>query len=217
MTGSSSAGEGIRVFARIARRYDLINTILSLGREQAWRRTGARHLPEGVILDLGSGTGAAARLFPGRRVVALDPVPEMLALSPIAHRVVGVGEALPFADGVFDGVFSAFVFRNLSSVEDTLTEIQRVLRPGGRAVVVDLSRPRDGRLAAVHRLGTAVILPLVGLVAGRGAVGEYRYLHRSLDKLAPPELLFAAGPLKVRAIWRMGWMGFVYGALLEKP
>ena len=65
----------------------------------------------------------------------------MLALSPIAARVVGVGEQLPFRQSSFDGVFSAYVFRNLTSVRQTLAEIHRVLRPGGAAAVVDLSRP----------------------------------------------------------------------------
>lgn len=202
------------IFARIARRYDLINRILSFGREQAWRRAGARFLPPGRVLDLGSGTGAAAPVLAGREVVALDPVPEMLALSPLPLRVVGTGERLPFADGSFDGVFSAYVFRNLVSVEETLAEIARVLRPGGVAVVVDLARPRGRAAAALHRLGSALFLPLAGLLAG--APAEYWYLHRSLDKLPPPEEMYASGPLKRERLWRMGPLGFVYGVVLRK-
>jgi len=203
-----------RIFARIARRYDLLNRVLSVGREQDWRRRGAEHLPPGRVLDLGSGTGAALPVFEGREVVALDPVREMLALSPIRLRVVGVGERLPFADGSFDGVFSAYVFRNLTSVDETLSEIARVLRPGGVAVVVDLARPRSRWAARLHRLGTAVVLPLAGLAVR--APGEYWYLHRSLDKLAPPEELFSSGPLRLEALWRMGPLGFVYGAVLRR-
>ncbi|GIU92789.1 MAG: demethylmenaquinone methyltransferase [Acidimicrobiia bacterium] len=210
-----STGEGVRVFARIARRYDLVNRVLSLGREQAWRRAVAEHLPDGRILDLGAGTGAAAGLL-GDRLVALDPQPEMLALCRAPARVVGVGEALPFADASFDGVFSAFVFRNLESVDATLEEIRRVLRPGGRAGIVDLTRPARPTAARIHRWGTAVVLPLAGLVVGGGAVGEYRYLHRSLDELPPPERMFESAPLRLVRLWRMGWMGFVYGAVLEK-
>ena len=74
------------IFSRIANRYDLINRILSLGREQAWRESAARLLPAGRILDLGSGTGAAAPVFRSSEVVALDPVAPMLALSPIAAQ-----------------------------------------------------------------------------------------------------------------------------------
>ena len=137
---------GQEVFAGIARRYDTLNRILSLGREQSWRRRGADRLPSGRLLDLGAGTGAALPVFGDREVVALDPVPEMLAFNPASARVVAIGEALPFADGSFDGVFSAYVFRNLTSISDTLREINRVLRPGGKAVVVGLGRPRGALL-----------------------------------------------------------------------
>lgn len=203
------------IFGRIARRYDRINTILSMGREDDWRRAAIAHLPSGRVLDLGSGTGAADGDLGDRHVVALDPVLEMLRLSPIRHRVAGVGERLPFASGSFDGVFSAFVFRNLGSVAETLAEIERVLRPDGKAVVLDLTRPRSSLARRVHRLGTAVTLPLVGAVMA-GAAGEYRYLHRSLDLLAPPEDLFTGGPLRLSRLWRMGLNGFVYAAVLTK-
>lgn len=202
------------IFARIARRYDLINRILALGREQAWRRTGVAHLPPGRILDLGSGTGAAGPVLKGFEVVALDPVEQMLELSPIRDRVVGIGERMPFEAGSFDGVFSAYVFRNLTSIPETLDEIHRVLRDGGKAVVVDLSRPRNRWLRILHRIGSAIALPLAGLIAR--APADYWYLHRSLDKLAPPEELYAGGPMEIERLWRMGPFGFVYGIVLVK-
>ncbi len=173
------------------------------------------YLPEGRVLDLGSGTGAARPVFGGREVVALDPVPEMLELNPIGTRVVAYGEGLPFADESFDGVFSAYVFRNLSSIPATLREVARVLRPGGVLVVVGLGRPRNRYARLLHRIGSAVFLPLAGLMIG--SPGEYWYLHRSLDKLAPPEELFASGPLTLERVWRMGPLGFVYGAVMRKP
>ena len=132
------------IFARIAARYDLINRILSLGQEKRWRSRGIEMLGRGTVLDLGCGTGATD--FEGRVVVGLDPVIEMLALSPVRDRVVGTGEALPFQDASLDAVFSGFVFRNLSSIDETLAEIDRVLKPGSSAVVVDLARPRNGVL-----------------------------------------------------------------------
>lgn len=201
------------IFARIAARYDLINRVLSFGRERQWRARGIEMLSPGTVLDLGCGTGATD--FAGRAVVGLDPVIEMLALSPVRDRVVGVGEALPFRDGAVDGVFSGFVFRNLSSIAETLEEIDRVLRQGGVAVVVDLARPRNGFLRVLHRIGTAVLLPLVGLVFA-GAPKEYWYLHRSLDSLPPPEQLFQGHALTPEHIWRMGPFGFVYGVRLRK-
>jgi demethylmenaquinone methyltransferase/2-methoxy-6-polyprenyl-1,4-benzoquinol methylase len=202
------------IFAKIAARYDLINRILSFGQEQKWRRRGVDMLAQGRVLDLGSGTGDTD--FGSRDVVGLDPVIEMLALSPVPDRIVAVGERIPLADGSVDGVFSGFVFRNLTSVPETLDEINRVLRPGNTAVVVDLTRPKNPILRLVHRIGTALVLPLVGLVFAR-APREYWYLHRSLDSLPPPEELFAGQALVVEDIWRMGLFGFVYGVRLRKP
>jgi demethylmenaquinone methyltransferase/2-methoxy-6-polyprenyl-1,4-benzoquinol methylase len=202
------------IFAKIAARYDLINRILSFGQEQKWRRSGVDMLAPGRVLDLGSGTGDTD--FGSRDVVGLDPVIEMLALSPVRDRIVAVGERIPLADGSVDGVFSGFVFRNLTSVPETLDEINRVLRPGNTAVVVDLTRPKNPILRLVHRIGTALVLPLVGLVFAR-APREYWYLHRSLDSLPPPEELFAGHALVVEDIWRMGFFGFVYGVRLRKP
>lgn len=203
------------IFSRIVPRYDLLNRILSLGREQAWRRSAAAHLPPGRVLDLGAGTGAAAPIFDDRQVVALDPAPEMLTVNPARLRVIGAGERLPFEGGSFDGVFSAYVLRNLDSIPATLAEVHRVLRPGGVLAVVDLGRPEAPLARALHRMGTAVVLPLAGAVIG--ARREYTYLHRSLDELPRPERLLAGGPLRLEGVWRMGPLGFVYGAVLRKP
>lgn len=201
------------VFSRIASRYDLINRILSLGREREWRRRGVDMLPQGTVLDLGCGTGETD--FGERGVVGLDPVIEMLSLSPASERVAGVGEALPFRDQSFDGVFSGYVMRNLTSVSSTLDEVHRVLEPGGVLVVIDLGRPTNALLRLLHRLGTAAILPLVGLIFA-GSPGEYWYLHRSLDSLPSPEELYRGHRLELEEVWRMGLFGFVYGARLRK-
>ena len=202
------------VFADIAGRYDRLNSILSLGRDQAWRLTAIDRLAVGDILDLGAGTGAANDVFGDREVVALDPSPEMLALNNASRRVVSVGERLPFADGSFDAVFSAYVFRNLDSVDATMAEIHRVLRPGGRAGIVDLGRPEGSLKRSIHRAGTSVALPLAGMTIG--AREEYAYLNRTLDKHPPPEVLLGSSALRLVDTWRMGPMGFVWGAILEK-
>lgn len=207
------SGASDPIFAKIARRYDRVNTLLSLGQEKNWRSIGVEMLESGLVLDLGCGTGTTN--FAGRPVVGLDPVVEMIALSPVRSKVVGVGEQLPLKEACVEGVFSAFVFRNLTSVDRTLEEIERVLSPGGSAVIIDLGRPTNAVLGFLHRLGTAVLLPLVGLVFA-GAAKEYWYLHRSLDSLPPPEDLYAGRSLTVEEIWRMGLFGFVYGVRLRK-
>jgi len=202
------------IFARIASRYDRINRILSFGQERKWRARGVRILNQGTVLDLGCGTGDTD--FEGRDVVGLDPVIEMLELSPVANRVAGVGELLPFADDSFDAVFSGYVFRNLTSVESTLDEVSRVLKPGASVAVLDLTRPINPILRFVHRIGTAITLPVIGLLFA-GAPREYWYLHRSLDSLPPPEELFEGHGLHLADVWRTGLFGFVYGARLRKP
>ena len=201
------------IFAKIARRYDRINRILSLGRERRWRTVGVEMLEPGIVVDLGCGTGDTD--FDGREVIGIDPVVEMLELSPVPTRVVGVGEAIPVRDGSMDGVFSAFVFRNLTSVDRTLEEIERVMRPGASAIIIDLGRPQNRLLRLIHRLSTAIVLPLVGLLFAR-APGEYWYLHKSLDSLPPPEVMYEDRGLELEEVWRSGLFGFVYGARLRK-
>lgn len=203
-----------QLFAQVASRYELLNRLLSWGGDRRWRIRAAEYLPPGLLLDLGSGTGSGLDALAPRHTVALDPVYEMLRRNPIPTRVIGRGEALPFADQTFSGVFSAYTFRNLTSIPDTLSEINRVLSPGGKAAVVDLSRPTGLLSRRLHRWGTAAVLPLVGGLAG--SPREYWYLHRSLDKLPAPEVLFGAGPLRISRLWRMGPFGFVYGVVLEK-
>ena len=169
---------------------------------------GDRHAAPGTVLDLGCGTGTTD--FNGRVVVGLDPVIEMLALSPVRDRVVGTGESLPLQEGSIDAVFSGFVFRNLARLTDTLAEIDRVLKPGvgggggrpGPAPERCTPSPAPDR----HCLVAPSRRPLVA-----GAPGEYWYLHRSLDSLPPPETLFSGHALTAENIWRMGVFGFVYG------
>jgi len=205
---------GGEVFARIARRYDRVNRILSFGRDDDWRRSAIQHLPQGTVVDLGGGTGAANPDLGERTIITIDPAPQMLSLNPQPRRIVGKGERIPLEDDSVDGVFSAYVFRNLDSIEVTLGEIARILRPGGVAAIVDLGRPEARWKRALHRIGSAIVLPLVGLFVG--GFKEYRYLHRSLDALPQPQEIYASTPLEVERIWRMGPLGFVYGVVLRK-
>lgn len=204
-----------KVFSDIADRYDRLNAVLSFGQDQNWRNTVVSRLPEGRTLDLGAGTGAANEILGAREIVALDPAPEMLALNDAPSRVVSVGEHLPFEDASFDAVFSAYVFRNLDSVDQTMEEVARVLKPGGMAGIVDLGRPSGEVASKIHRAGTSVVLPLAGMSIG--ARQEYVYLHHTLDKHPPPEELLANTPLVLEDTWRLGAMGFVWAALLRKP
>ena len=145
------------LFARIARRYDLANSLLSLGCDSLWRaNVGARvkRWSPAVILDLATGSGVLARelkrQIPAARVVGADFCAPMLTLARrrgITELVVADGLALPFQDCRFDVVTVAFGLRNMASYEVALSEAGRVLRAGGRAIAfLTMAHPLDGRI-----------------------------------------------------------------------
>lgn len=187
------------MFDRIARRYDLLNRVLSLGMDRRWRTRAAAALALGArprVLDLACGTGdlalAIARRHPDAEVTGLDPSPAMLDIArdkaarlavPLALEV-GVAEALPFADATFDGVSIAFGLRNVPDRERALGEMARVTRPGGRVVVLELGEPRGRLLGPVARFHIHRVVPRLGaLLSG---AREYRYLERSIAAFPPP-------------------------------
>ena len=180
------------MFARIAGRYDLLNRALSLGIDQRWRRaTVARagDVRAARVVDVCSGTGDLAVLFAraGAEVVGVDFTPEMLARSPRKLRpgdgpcafVQGDALHLPLpADGA-DVASVAFGIRNLSDPQGGLRELARVVRPGGRVLVLEFTPPRRGPLAWAYRAYFTGILPRVGgVVSGDGEA--YGYLARSI-------------------------------------
>src|SRR5438874_2295546 len=150
------------MFDRIAPRYDLLNRLLSFGRDAVWRRRAIAIAALGAgerALDVGAGTGdlafGLAAAGPSGRVVALDLAPEMLARARTRAEaslalVVGTAAALPFPDATFACVMAGFAVRNFGDVPGALAEMRRVVRPGGRAVVLELSLPPSPALRALH-------------------------------------------------------------------
>ncbi len=178
------------MFERIAKSYDRLNRLLSIGIDQRWRSRAvalAAQAPAGPLLDLCAGTmdmtALLVRARPGDRVVAVDFSPVMLELGRRKATSAEVVEAdvtnLPFANGTFSAVVCAFGVRNLADPIADLREVPRVLRPGGLFVTLELFRPTLLAARAFHRAYAGLILPLVGgLISGdRGA---YRYLARSM-------------------------------------
>jgi demethylmenaquinone methyltransferase / 2-methoxy-6-polyprenyl-1,4-benzoquinol methylase len=197
------------MFDRIAGRYDLLNTVLSFGADARWRRRAARAAgppPDGRALDVacGSGklTGELRRLAARGLVVGLDFSGRMLQVAaaevPGPRYVRGDGLRLPFADGTFDAVTVAFGLRNFADPERGLCEMRRVLRPGGRAVVLEFVRPRRGPVGAGYRAYLVHVLPRVGGWVS-GDPGAYRYLSSTVDDYRTPEELVA---LATAAGWR---------------
>lgn len=191
---SVQPGSG-RMFDRIARRYDLLNRVLSLGLDQLWRRRTVAALqlrPGQRVLDLATGTGdlalAMLRACPDASVFGLDPSSAMLAKArekaPGLALGAGIAEQLPFDDDSFDALAIAFGLRNVPDRERALREMARVTRPGGTIAILELGEPRGlllGRLAWFH---VHVVVPRIGaLLSG---AREYRYLEKSIAAFPPP-------------------------------
>ncbi|MGE4580280.1 MAG: bifunctional demethylmenaquinone methyltransferase/2-methoxy-6-polyprenyl-1,4-benzoquinol methylase UbiE [Desulfuromonadales bacterium] len=193
----SDKGRGIReMFDTIAPRYDLLNRLLSLGIDRRWRAFAVRQLqiPEGGrVLDVATGTGDVAleiaiRTPDSVRIVGEDLTQGMLrigqekiAASAFAHRIFLVNapcEAMPHPGSVFDGVTIAFGIRNVVDRLAGLQEMVRVLKPGGRAVILEFSNPRSRLFKALYYFYFRRVLPFIGgLLSKRSA---YQYLPDSV-------------------------------------
>jgi demethylmenaquinone methyltransferase/2-methoxy-6-polyprenyl-1,4-benzoquinol methylase len=187
--------EGVRaMFDRIAPVYDAMNRAMTLGLDQRWRRaTVAAVVAHGDrVLDACCGTGdlALAAEWAGGRVTGVDFSERMLdrarRKSTAVEWVRGDALALPFEDGAFDAATVGFGVRNLDDLERGLAELRRVLRPGGRLGVLEITRPR-GLLAPFYRLWFDGLVPLLGKLLPGGSA--YTYLPASVRRFPGPEEL----------------------------
>lgn len=199
------------VFSKIAWKYDLINTILSFGQINSWRRelvSMAYLPPKGKILDLCAGTGEVTtillRSMEEGQVVALDFSPEMLdqakrKLHPYQERVqfcLGDAMNLHFGDNTFDSVLTAFALRNVEDIYQVLQEMRRVTKEGGRVLSLDLGRPKLPIFRQVYFFYFNHLLPCLGnMIQGEG--DSYTYLRDSLleypDQESLKEIFFQVG------------------------
>lgn len=200
-TDIAQLGSGA-MFDRIARRYDRVNRVLSLGMDKGWRRRTVRSLALGdnpTVLDLATGTGDLAidiaRMTPTAKVIGLDPSPGMLGIAKekvakkaFADRielVEGDAQALPYADNSMDAATIAFGIRNVPDRMKGLREMARVVKTGGRVAVLELGEPKRGLLGAAARFHTRHVVPRLGaLLSGKR---EYSYLQKSIAAFPPAE------------------------------
>lgn len=192
------------MFDRIAPRYDLMNALMTGGRDQAWRRAAARlaaPAPGSLALDLATGTADLALALlaetRSRAVVGVDFVESMVRLGrdKLAAKgerrirlVVGDALALPFPDRAFGCVASAFLLRNLVDLATGLAEMRRVTAPGGSVVALEITQPTLPGWREAFRLYFHHVVPAVGaLVSGDRAA--YTYLPQSVDRFVTPEEL----------------------------
>jgi demethylmenaquinone methyltransferase / 2-methoxy-6-polyprenyl-1,4-benzoquinol methylase len=190
------------MFDRIVGRYDLLNTLLSAGRDRAWRQALRRAVAErkpAVGLDLCCGTGDVAlelkRGVPGLELlVAADfSFPMCREASRKFARCnnppatcCADGLLLPFADQSFDFVSVAFGVRNFESLNAGLAEIARIIRPGGMTAILEFAPPRGRFLKALYKPYLSMAIPLAGKIVS-GDSGAYQYLASSIQSFLPPE------------------------------
>ncbi len=190
------------MFTRIARRYDLMNALMTGGRHQAWRRVAARMAepqPAGLALDVATGTGDLALALLAetqvRRVVGVDFSDGMLkvACEKLRRRALGervslvAGDALrlPFPDKTFACVASAFLLRNLADLAQGLAEMRRVTQPGGKVVALEITQPTLPGWSRLFGWYFHRFVPRLGALVS-GSREAYTYLPRSVDRFLPP-------------------------------
>lgn len=201
LQGESKARYVRGMFGRIARRYDLMNTLMSFGQDAMWRRYTVRQAaprPGGLALDVATGTGRIAQELArqGTRAVGIDFTLAMM----LQGRREGVGQdepvffagadalQLPFADCTFDCITTGFAMRNVVDIEGAFREMRRVLKPGGRLVCLEVGRPRSSLARIFHGVYTRLVVPLLGRLIV-GDADAYSYLPSSMGKFPPPDRL----------------------------
>jgi len=181
-----------RVFNTLAPVYDRGNDLLSLGLAKGWRRAAVasfRQNPPGEVLDVACGTGdfvhAILEASPTSKVVGLDFSEEMLRLARTRGYAATFQQgdvlALPFEDGRFDAMTVGFGLRNFSDMPKALSEMVRVLKPGGRLIVLEATQPETAFKKTLFKLYQWSVAPLVGWLSGRPEA--YRYLMRSMQAM----------------------------------
>ena len=202
---SEKAGKVRAMFASISGSYDLNNRVHSFGRDQAWRRRAVELAgvgPNDRVLDMACGTGDLTEAFAAAgasEVVGGDFTPEMLDQArrkakrlPAERRPTyehADAMQLDYEDASFDVISIAFGIRNVSDPAAAIREFARVLRPGGRLVILEFAEPSFAPIRWANQLYTGRIMPWTASLVARDGSGAYRYLPRSIETFLSPRQL----------------------------
>jgi demethylmenaquinone methyltransferase/2-methoxy-6-polyprenyl-1,4-benzoquinol methylase len=209
------------IFTRIAGRYDLMNRLMTGGQDQRWRRQVIRRAglhPKARVLDLGAGTGDLARAAlaqqPTAQVTAADFTFEMMRAGRTPADLFGWANAdalaLPFPAESFHAVVSGFLMRNVIDSQAALGEQFRVLKPGGRIVILDTTRPKRSLLSPLIWLHMHLVIPLLGALLS-GQRDAYTYLPDSTEAFLTAEQL--ASRMAAAGFKRTGFKRLMFGTI----
>lgn len=202
------------MFDGVAARYDRTNTVLSFGRDRAWRRATRTALglkPGETVLDVGAGTGVSTEELArsGAYAVGADLSQGMLRAGrltrPAVPLLAGDALALPFPDATFDAVTISFTLRNIPDVEAALRELHRVTRPGGRLVVCEFSRPTNAAFRTVY---LSYLMRSLPAVARRVSSNPDAYVYLAESIRAWPDQAELASRIAAT-----GWGGVAWRSL----
>ena len=220
LTGQERAAYVQNMFARIAKRYDLMNRLMTGGQDVRWRKWVielARLNRNSRLLDLGTGTGDLARealaQFPQARVIAADFTLEMMRVGQKSGPLdFSSADALrlPFPDSLFDAVVSGFLMRNVIDLQKALQEQYRVLKRGGRMVILDTTRPKKNLLSPFIWLHMHVIIPALGKLI-TGSRDAYRYLPETTEGFVTAEEL--AARMAAAGFKKIGYDRYMFGTI----
>lgn len=211
------------MFTRIARRYDLMNRLMTAGQDVRWRQQVIQRSdlpPNGYLLDLGAGTGdlarEALRQYPHSHAVASDFTLEMMRIGRRGHEsaqpVWSAADALqlPFPQDAFDAVVSGFLLRNVIDLPQVLQEQYRLLKPSGKVVSLDTTRPPADLLSPAINLYLNTLIPILGkFVTGEGEA--YKYLPDSTKAFLGAEQL--ASRMIAAGFRQVGFRRMMFGTV----